>query len=152
MQVSPLIASSGQPEKGQFSFIAEAGYQAVINLAMPDSNGAISNEGDIVESLGMCYVHIPVPFDSPTVDHLKIFFQHLQLFSKQKLWVHCVLNYRVSGFLYLYKKLVKGEAEEEARKVMWPSWRPDNTWKEFLRTSEIELQYPSILSVTKSSD
>ena len=35
-RLTDSIASSGQPLEDQFKEIAEAGYEAVINLAMPD--------------------------------------------------------------------------------------------------------------------
>ena len=41
IQVSDRIASSGQPEDHQFKTIAQAKYQVVINLAMPNSGNAI---------------------------------------------------------------------------------------------------------------
>jgi hypothetical protein len=37
----------------------------VINLAMPNSENAIPEEGYIVTARSMTYVHIPVPFDAP---------------------------------------------------------------------------------------
>ena len=70
MHISECIASSGQPEEHQFNDIAVAGYQAVINLARPNSENAIPEEGYLVTALGMAYVHIPVPFDAPNIEHL----------------------------------------------------------------------------------
>lgn len=139
LQVSQTVASSGQPGEDQFRHIADAGFTVVINLAMPESDNAIAEEGDIVESLGMKYLHIPVPFDSPGVNQLQTFFDFMQASENDKVWVHCVLNYRVSAFLYLYEKLVKGATEEQARKVMLPDWHPDSVWSSFLRTTYQDL-------------
>lgn len=133
--MSPSIASSGQPGRQQFSFIANGGYRTVINLAMPDSDNAIADEGNIVASLGMSYVHIPVPFDAPQIFQLRTFFNYMQAIINQKVWVHCALNYRVSAFLYLYYRLVRGLPEEEAIKVMLPGWEPDEVWLIFIDTA-----------------
>ena len=42
-QLTANIASSGQPREDQFKAIAEAGYDIVINLAMPDSDHAMAS-------------------------------------------------------------------------------------------------------------
>jgi protein tyrosine phosphatase (PTP) superfamily phosphohydrolase (DUF442 family) len=133
--VSDRIASSGQPEDHQFKDIAEAGYEAVINLAMPNSDNAIPEEGNIVTSSNMTYVHIPVPFDAPDVFHLREFIKVMGALSHRKVWVHCVVNYRVSAFLYLYFQLVHGAQPQEAKKVMLASWKPNDIWQRFISLS-----------------
>ncbi|PLY12038.1 MAG: phosphatase [Sedimenticola sp.] len=139
IQVSDRLASSGQPEDRQFKAIAEAGYHAVINLAMPNSENAIPEEGNIVTALGMRYVHIPVPFEAPDSRHLRDFIQIMQAFPKDKVWVHCVLNYRVSAFLYQHYRLALGVPLSEAKKVMLPGWNPNETWQKFMTLSDIGL-------------
>lgn len=135
VRVSDRIASSGQPEDIQFNDISKAGYTVVINLAMPDSAQANPRESSIVASLDMLYVHIPVPFDAPDATHLRKFIKTMAAYSDQKVWVHCVLNYRVSAFLYQYQRIAQGVPPEEAKKVMLASWEPDNVWKNFMQLS-----------------
>lgn len=139
IQVSDRIASSGQPEDRQFKDIAEAEYKAIINLAMPNSENAIPEEGNIVTSLKMTYVHIPVPFDAPNVSHLRQFIKVMESFANQKVWVHCVVNYRVSAFLYQHQRLIHGVQPEEAKKVMLASWKPDEIWQRFMALSGKEV-------------
>ena len=81
IQVSENIASSGQPDVAEFQDIATAGYDVVVNLAMPDSDFAIPEEGNIVTAAGMAYIHIPVPFDAPTAEHLRQFIKVMQIYS-----------------------------------------------------------------------
>jgi protein tyrosine phosphatase (PTP) superfamily phosphohydrolase (DUF442 family) len=139
LQVSERIASSGQPEEEQFRDIAKSGYGVVINLAMPNSTNAIPEEGNIVSALKMAYLHIPVPFEAPEASHLRAFIGSMQVFSDRKIWVHCVVNYRVSAFLYQYWRLALGAAPEEARKVMLPSWEPNEVWRKFMALSRADL-------------
>ncbi len=68
------IGTSGQPTKEQFADIAAAGYQLLINLALPTSDHAICNEGSLVTELGMSYWHLPVKFDAPTPQELQLFY------------------------------------------------------------------------------
>lgn len=71
MLVTDRIASSGQPDEMQFKDIAQAGYEVVINLAMPNSENAIPEEGYIVTAREMQYIHIPVPFEAPSSESFK---------------------------------------------------------------------------------
>ena len=134
VQLTDEVGTSGQPTAEQFKAIAEAGFSAVINLAMPDSDHAIPEEGTIVTGLGMSYVHIPVPFDAPSSAHLKQFCGAMQAFEGQKVWVHCVVNARVSAFMYQYLTQVKGLPEAESRSPILDLWEPDmdDVWRNFL--------------------
>ncbi len=133
--VSDRIASSGQPDEMQFKEIAQAGYEVVINLAMPNSENAIPEEGYIVTARKMQYIHIPVPFEAPALEHLNDFISIMQAYEDKKVWVHCVVNYRVSAFLYLYMRLVHNASIKEANKVILKTWKPNDTWKSFMDTA-----------------
>lgn len=137
--ISDRLASSGQPEEHQFKYIAAAGYRAVINLAMPDFAKAIPEEGNIVTALKMLYVHIPVPYEAPERFHLQAFFGVMEAFREHRVWIHCVVNHRVSAFLYLYRRLLEGASAEEAKAVMLPSWKPDDVWQRFMSVSQDEI-------------
>lgn len=132
IRISDRIYSSGQPEEQQFKYIREAGFQAVINLAMANSENAIPEEGNIVTAHRMTYLHIPVPFEAPTIGHLRQFIKTMAAFGDQKVWVHCVVNYRASAFLYQYQRLVEGATKVQAKKVMFPRWQPNDVWQKFM--------------------
>lgn len=131
LRVSDRISSSGQPDEDGFHAIATAGFGAVINLAMPDSDNAIPEEGNIVTKHGMTYHHIPVPFDAPKTSHLRQFIGLMESLEDEKVWVHCVVNYRVSAFLYQYRRW-KGIPDDEARKAVLKAWKPNAIWQGFL--------------------
>ena len=131
-KISERLASSGQPDEMQFKAIAEAGFEVVINLAMPNSDNAIPEEGYIVTARKMSYVHLPIPFEAPSVEHLKSFFALMQAFESKRCWIHCVVNYRVSAFLYQYFRLVLRLSDEEAIKVVVEEWQPYEVWQAFM--------------------
>jgi len=138
VQLTDDIGSSGQPTPEQFHDIARAGYAAVINLAMPDSDHAIADEGSVVTGLGMSFCHIPVDFAAPTVDDLKQFIGMMQALEGRKVWVHCVVNARVSAFLYHYLKRVRKLDEADCRSPILEKWEPqmDDVWRGFLSLDE----------------
>lgn len=133
IKVSELIASPGQPGDDQSKEISSAGYQVVINLTMPNAENAITEEGNIVTALKMIYVQIPVSFNAPDINHLRYFLKILKVLSEHKIWIHCVLNYCVSAFLYQYWRIVLAASHDEACKVMLSSWQADEIWQRFMR-------------------
>ncbi|MGE0384084.1 MAG: protein tyrosine phosphatase family protein [Gammaproteobacteria bacterium] len=140
-QMTPGIATSGQPARDQFAAIADAGYRAVVNLAMHDSDNAIVDEGSLVASLGMTYVHLPVPFDRPERSHLVAFIRIMQALEGERTWVHCVVNARVSAFMYQYLRMIKGVPEPQARTPMLDRWQPRMTpaWQALLALEQRDI-------------
>lgn len=141
VQITETVGTSGQPTIEQFGEIAKAGYSSVINLAMPNSDNAIANEGNIVTSLGMKYIHIPVPFEAPTKQHLTSFIRVMRAIDGEKVWVHCVANARVSAFMYHYLRIDKGYDDHAAKNQLLQRWEPkmDAAWTKFLQLREDEL-------------
>ncbi|MDD5160472.1 MAG: protein tyrosine phosphatase family protein [Sulfuricurvum sp.] len=132
IQITENIASSGQLDEAQFAIIANAGYDVVINLAMPNSENAIPYEEELVTSKNMVYIHIPVPFDNPEFFHVRSFIKAMETFSDKKIWVHCVKNYRASAFLYHYLHKSRGFSITEAQKAILSSWEPNEIWQRFM--------------------
>jgi protein tyrosine phosphatase (PTP) superfamily phosphohydrolase (DUF442 family) len=134
VQLTDDVGTSGQPKRDQFELIAKEGYSAVVNLALPTSDHAIPDEGSVVTGFGMRYVHIPVDFAKPTIDDLRTFFGTMQALDGKKVWVHCVVNARVSAFMYLYLKHVRGLDDAAARSPVLDRWQPtmDPVWRSFI--------------------
>lgn len=126
------IGTAGQPTREQFPIIAAAGYTCIINLAMPDHREAIPDEAAIVTGLGMDYIHLPVPFDAPTPDQVRRFCDIMEARIHEKVFVHCIMNYRVAAFLYLYFRHRRDDEEQAARSPMLTRWQPDETWQALL--------------------
>ncbi len=139
VQLQSNVATSGLPLVSEFKEIADAGYDIVINLAMPDHKDAIENEGAIVTGLGMRYVHLPVEWAAPKAEDALIFCELLRLNARFKIWAHCMLNYRVSAFMFHYLTKVEGLGAEAARSPMFEEWEPNDVWDRFLSLSAEEI-------------
>lgn len=133
-QMADWLATSGQPTREQFGDISAAGYSAVVNLALNDADTAIPEEGRIVTDLGMSYFQIPVRFDAPQLADLQLYFGALDALKGRNVWVHCVVNARVSAFTYHYLTVREGVAPTLAKSSLLKRWEPDmdEIWKEFL--------------------
>lgn len=139
VQLTDNIATSGQPLEGEFALISKSSHKAVINIAMHNSDDAIANEGYIVTALGMSYFHIPVPFESPTIEHLRLFIKVMACFEGEKVWAHCAANYRVSAFMYQYLKLLHSISSKEAKSSIFDVWHPNDAWKGIMALSKKEI-------------
>lgn len=140
-QITDEVGTSGQPRGDQFADIAADGYETVINLAKHDSDEAIPEEGTVVTEQGMTYIHLPVPFDNPTPDHLKKFIAIMSALEGSRVWVHCVVNKRVSAFMYHYLTKVKGYDPERAASPVLREWEPDmeDVWRSFMKIGKAEI-------------
>jgi len=130
--VDDWLATSGQPTEAQFAKIRDAGYEVIVNLALPISDNAIQSEGSIVTGLGMTYIHIPVDFTAPRADDFEAFCRVMDAFPGKKVFVHCAANKRVSAFLYL-RRVIKQRADPAAARLDLESvWQPDQVWTRFI--------------------
>ena len=131
-EISARLGTAGQPSAAQFGMIREAGYDVVINLALPTSDNALAHEGSLVTGLGMAYVHIPVNFTRPTVQDFDAFTGVLDAFHDRRIFVHCALNMRVSAFVFLYRVLREEATRGEAWHDLKAIWEPDEVWARFI--------------------
>ena len=140
-QITDTIGTGGQPSVSQLYDIAQNGYDVVINLATHNSENAIENEGSIVASLGMTYIHIPVPFEAPTPEHLRKFFRFMNGLSEEKVFVHCAVNARVSAFVFKYLTMERKMQAEKATTPLLAQWLPQMNliWKNFLSIEKSDL-------------
>lgn len=132
LPISERIGSAGQPGAGQFRAIRAAGFSRIINLAPHHAENAIPNEQQIVEGLGLDYVHIPVDFERPREEDFQRFCAAMDDASHRKVFVHCAANMRVSAFLYRYRTQVLGESAEVAGSDLEKIWKPFGAWETFL--------------------
>ena len=131
--INDRLGTAGQPTESQFRAVRDAGFEAVINLALPTSDNALPNEGSVVTGLGMSYVHIPVKFDAPSPGDFQAFCRVMAAFEDRPVFVHCAANMRVSAFVYLYRVLCQRVPETKARHDLQAIWEPDEVWSGFIQ-------------------
>lgn len=141
VRLTPDIGTAGQPRRDQFESIAGAGFDTVINIAMPDHADSIDDEGGLVTRLKMNYLHLQVPFDAPEIDHLRQFCTLLEAQRGRQLFVHCIMNYRVSAFMYLYLKWIRGYSELQARSPIFEVWQVEPQWQALMELDAAALNF-----------
>ena len=141
LRIDDRLATSGMPQAGDFAALRQAGFSVVINLAMPTSDHALPNEGELVSVQGMTYVHIPVNFEAPQPADLERFTRMLDACADQRVFVHCAANKRVSAFVFLHR-LRQGVDRPAAESDLAKIWRPEGVWREFVNQRLAEMRQP----------
>lgn len=118
------LTTSGQPNEAQLKEIAALGVNHVINLALHTHELALPDEAASAAALGMRYTHIPVAFDAPTEADFDAFCLVMEAHKEEIIHVHCIMNWRVTAFLYRYQRDVLHIDEPESRSDMEHIWSP----------------------------
>ena len=130
------LTSSGQPSREQLADLARLGVRHVINLALPSHEKSLPDEAEILAAAGIGYTNIPVDFsDPPEADYAR-FCDVMDALDGQTVHVHCILNLRVSAFLYRWRQERQGLSEAEARSELERLWRPGGAWARFIGRTE----------------
>ena len=116
------ITTSGKLEAHDPPRLAAIGVRHVVNLALDSHPEALPQEASLLAAEGIAYTHIPVPFDAPTPAHVAALAEALAARPGPH-HVHCIMNWRVTAFLYLLDR-AGGVPEPEARARMAQVWNP----------------------------
>jgi|TARA_R110002033_G_scaffold63018_1_gene113923 protein tyrosine phosphatase (PTP) superfamily phosphohydrolase (DUF442 family) len=139
IKINDNISTAGQPKEAELEVLANDGFEVVINLALSSATNALDNEDKIVSTLGMTYIHLPVDFEYPTKDDLKLFLTLLTSLEGKKVFVHCAKNYRVSAFMYVYHKYFLKTPFDEIDLSLLEEWKPSPIWQDILKIEFEEL-------------
>ena len=128
------LTSSAQPTADYLARVKAQGFDMVINLAPPQSQGSIDNEGGIIGKQGVVYVNIPVNFGKPTAEDFRVFTDVMKSAAKNVL-VHCQVTLRGSSFTFLYRVIHENAPVDDTRRKLLGVWEPDPVWKKFIKTT-----------------
>lgn len=131
-KLSDTLACSGQPTEGQIKGLSTQQYQVVVNLGLSDAKYSLPDEAASVKQLGIEYFHVPVLFDNPQINDLKLFIKYMSEQVGKKTLVHCAANYRASCFTALYLYYLNEINDEEIINIVDEVWQPDPIWQSFL--------------------
>lgn len=134
LALSDTLFTGGMPKADQLQDAAQRGVELVINLAPHDVPNALPDETELVTSLGMQYVNIPVNWNTPTKDGLDRFIRVMDENKDKKLFVHCQANFRATAFVSMYRILRQGWKVDDAMEVMHQIWDEEDypMWKLFI--------------------
>jgi protein tyrosine phosphatase (PTP) superfamily phosphohydrolase (DUF442 family) len=132
LEIYDWLGTGGQPDPSQIAALGAAGYDVVINLAMPDSRQALVTEGALVAQEGMVYVHLAIPWEAPTPAHVDRFFGLMDLYQDDKVFVHCIKNMRVAVLVFAYRVCRLHVPVPLAKEDMLKIWHPHGRWHDLM--------------------
>ena len=137
LRISDRLSTSGQIQYEQIKEVRAAGFDVVVNLA-PANKERNALEGFLATEAGMTYIQIPVSWKEPSLRDLSLFFDFMDANADRKVYVHCFANMRASVFVYLYRTLRLGDAEELARQDLVAIWDPvtQEQWVQFIEEAQ----------------
>lgn len=130
--IDATLVTSGQPTAAALRGLAQAGFGAVISLAPENAADAVADEARIVESQGIAFVRIPIPFGAPEAAHYQAFAGALTGFAGRKVLVHCQVNMRASTMVFLYRTIVRHEPPASAYDAVAKVWSPQGPWRQLI--------------------
>lgn len=135
-RIDQRLTTSGQPSEVQMTSLKVLGVTHVVNLGLHEHEKALKDERGTLSTLGIAYTHIPVDFSAPTEDDFERFCEVMAETHDEQLHVHCILNARVSAFVYRHSK--GGPLEQRAEAMMDTIWRPGGVWAKFIGRKDSE--------------
>lgn len=141
IRISDRTLTGGQPTAEQLRAAADEGVTAVINLATYSPGHSLEGEAELVRSLGMTYVHIPVDWSNPTDADLAAFEKAMQQLGDDRLLIHCAANYRVTAFYSLHARNHLGWTEAQAEALRARIWSGSDypVWEAFISRKTAEM-------------
>jgi len=131
--VSDRLVTSGQPTRDSLAALSAEGFQAVVYLAPSTVADAIRDEPDLLAKQGIEFVHIPIPFNAPTVEHAESIAAALERLKDKKTLVHCQVNMRASTMVFLYRATRLHENPSLAYESVSRVWEPSGPWKRLIQ-------------------
>jgi protein tyrosine phosphatase (PTP) superfamily phosphohydrolase (DUF442 family) len=134
LALSENLFTGGMPNPEQLQDAAQRGVDLVINLAPNEVSNALPGETELVTSLGMQYINIPVIWNTPTKDGLDRFMDVMDQNGDKRILVHCQANFRATAFVALYRILRQGWNADTAMEGMHKIWDTEDypIWKMFI--------------------
>ena len=134
LALSETLFTGGMPKADELTDAAQHGVEMVINLAPHEVSNALPGETELVTSLGMEYINIPVIWNTPTKDGLDRFMDLMDENKDKKILVHCQANFRATAFVALYRILRQGWHADDAMAGMHKIWDAEDypIWKMFI--------------------
>jgi len=114
VEVSPLLATGGQPDQSGVKQLADKGYKAIINVRTSGEEFDQAGEEKQALELGLRYYMVPVGPRKLQEEQALAFNTLLSSLKGQKVYVHCRSGSRVVGLMVIYYALQEGMSTDKA--------------------------------------
>lgn len=127
------LAAGGQPTVEQLQLLKQKGFDVVINLSPASAKNALHNEHQVVENLGMDYIHFPVDCSNLREIHYLTVSALLNSLEGKKVFMHCGGNIKTSNLIHMYQVLEKNMDELLSLATLKKIQNPEDKWFVYFR-------------------
>lgn len=131
--IGPALVTSGQPPRSTLEGLRDLDFDTVIHLVPHGLSDGIDDEPQILARQGVAYVHLPIPFDAPTPDHVQAVSDALLQWRERsrgrRLLVHCQVNLRASTMVFLHRATRERVDPWSAWTSVSAVWTPRGPWR-----------------------
>ena len=114
-QIETTIACGGSTKPEAIQELKKMGFKSVINLRLASEEGAlVEEEGAVVKSVGLNYVHLPFNMQTPDPKLIDNFIAAVTLPANQPAYVHCAAGGRAAALWMVKRVLADGWDEARA--------------------------------------
>lgn len=132
-QYSESLASGAQPTIDQLIDLKDNGFDVIVNLSPASARNALHNEAEIVEKLGLDYIHFPVDCSKLRPEIYTTFEAIMNGLAGRKRFIHCGGNIKSSNLIHMYQVLKNEKDETESLKELYKIQQPEEKWFEYFR-------------------
>lgn len=134
-RLDDAISTGAQPTREELPWLATAGFKAVLNTNTHTARNYVADEADQLAAQGLAYVHHPIDCAVLTKEKYEGFRDALNglLAKGGPVFVHCAGNVKVTGMMYLYRVLERGEPREQVAKDLEKLPALEEKWPAFWR-------------------
>lgn len=130
---SDQLAAGAQPTTDQLIDLKTDGYTVIVNISPISTKNALHNEAELVEKMGLDYIHFPVDCSHLRPVHYKTFEGIMNGVKDQKVFVHCGGNIKSSNLIHMYNVIANGKDEKTSLQTLYKIQQPEDKWFVYFR-------------------
>jgi uncharacterized protein (TIGR01244 family) len=116
-QIESTIACGGATTPEAIREVKKMGFKTVVNLRLASEQGAlVDEEGAVVRSLGMNYVHLPFNIQTPDTKLVENFIAAVSAPGSAPAYVHCAAGGRAAALWMIKRVKADGWTQDAALK------------------------------------
>lgn len=129
-----MLSSGGQPTPEQIDILSKNGTEVIVNLSPETTPNYLANESNLVDGLGMKYIHFPVDCSNLESVHYEVFQGIMNGLKDKKVFVHCGGNIKSSNLIHAWSVLAAGKDEAKSLETLLKIQQPESKWFSYFKS------------------
>ena len=132
--ISDRLSIGGQPTIDQLMLLKDANFTMILQLALKEVPTSTQNEAYHARMRKLNYQMMEISYNHPTVSDVENFFQIMDAYPNERLYVHCSVGYCTSGLMVMYLMQREHLSYDASKHLVIPNWQPIPVWQDLIQT------------------